>query len=386
MQQPDGSYAGSFGSLGPSSQVLLAVAAAGRNPAEWRNAAGDSLLDYLASPAAAPQDVGTAGRLAAGLSLAGINPLSVNPLLAEMFAQAYDPSTGLYDSYQSIWNQSLAIWGVLATGATLPQPAVDWLISQQNSDGGWGWAAGEASDTNSTAIVLQTLAATSRRGGDEVVDAAIAYLRGQQNADSGFPFDLAVSTSSDSNSTALVISSLTALGIDTEGSDEWIRGDVTPVTPLECLAGFQTSAGSFEWQAGTGGDLLSTAQVIPALSGAIFPIAVGVVPQYASSITLDAVQSATLYGSNAGAYRYYILVVPEGVSSVQVELEGLPGDKLVSRALGVNLYDQTGTLAEAGASDGSASAEVTVVPGETVLIQVYNYLPDLAASYTLSVH
>jgi len=81
--------------------------------------------------------------------MAGINPYSVAPALAGFIKTAYIGERGTYDAYDNTWNQALAIWGLRSIGAQVPQPAVDWLINAQNEDGGWGWAAGQTSDTNS---------------------------------------------------------------------------------------------------------------------------------------------------------------------------------------------------------------------------------------------
>ena len=47
----------------------------------------------------------------------------------------------------------------MRAGVTEPvAPGLDWLASVQNDDGGWGFLAGDATDPNSTAVVLMALA------------------------------------------------------------------------------------------------------------------------------------------------------------------------------------------------------------------------------------
>ena len=52
-----------------------------------------------------------------------------------------------------------AVVGLVRAGVTEPvTPGLDWLASVQNDDGGWGFLAGDATDPNSTAVVLMALA------------------------------------------------------------------------------------------------------------------------------------------------------------------------------------------------------------------------------------
>ena len=52
-----------------------------------------------------------------------------------------------------------AVVGLVRSGSTGPvEPALDWLASVQNDDGGWGFLAGDGTDPNSTAVVLSALA------------------------------------------------------------------------------------------------------------------------------------------------------------------------------------------------------------------------------------
>ena len=52
-------------------------------------------------------------------------------------------------------------------------------------------------------------------------------------------------------------------------------GRVDGVTPIAYLLSMQLPDGSFEWQPGTGANLLATAQAVPALLGRSYPLAGG---------------------------------------------------------------------------------------------------------------
>jgi prenyltransferase beta subunit len=165
-------------------------------------------------------------------------------------------------------------WGILGTAAlseTVPASAVAALAAQQQADGGWEWQAGFGADTNTTALAVQALLATGADPADPAVVAALDFLKSAQQPDGGFVYDPAAPEfGSDANSTAYVVQALAAAGED--AADE--RWTVKGVTPYAFLLSLQQPDGSFVWQAGTPANLLSTAQVIPALLGRPYPLAV----------------------------------------------------------------------------------------------------------------
>ncbi|MHB9033034.1 MAG: prenyltransferase/squalene oxidase repeat-containing protein [Anaerolineae bacterium] len=386
MQQPDGSFSGAFsGSLGPSTQVLLAIAAAGEDPAKWVSADGVSLLDFLRSQVTSISDAGVAGRLVTGLVLAKINPYTFSPQLVPYLKNSYVAETGLYDVNQNTWNQALAIWGLTSLGEQVPQPAVDWILKQQNADGGWGWAAAQTSDSNSTAVVLQALTALGYEASNTSVAKAVAYLRSQQAADGGFAYDTNFGSASDANSTAGALQALLSAGIDASDGFAWAKPGLTPMTPFDSLLALQTAGGAFEWQPGAGGDLISTVQAIPALLQSVIPERGAMRTVTSEPLTLSSSIVNTLPGSSAGAFNYYTLTAPEN-GQVTIVLSGLPGDPLAARGLGFAVYGPGGLVAQGADVNGVASVTIDTVGSQALTIQVYNYLPNLNLRYTLSVH
>jgi hypothetical protein len=67
-------------------------------------------------------------------------------------------------------NTAAAVQALTALGGhdAAAGKAVDWLISVQNKDGGWGYVPGGASDTNSTSVVIGALAAAGEKPADVV--------------------------------------------------------------------------------------------------------------------------------------------------------------------------------------------------------------------------
>jgi len=282
QQQADGGFGGAYG-VGISSQVLLTLAAIGDDPTQWQAGDGPSLLDYMTTQAGAINDVGVAGRVATALAMLDLDPRAFGERdLVAYIRASYNTATGAFDAHSNIWNHCLALWGLAAAGEPVSAQAIAWLNAQQNADGGWGWAAGMDSDSNSTALVLQTLSTY----GVTANAAAIAYLHTVQMPDGGFAYEVNDEMAADTNSTAGVLLSLLMVD-DPLSSWNWARTatvdqvyTLTVNKPMDGLLAMQTANGGFCWMAGGGDNLLATIQAIPALGKAIFPSEPGVYGVY----------------------------------------------------------------------------------------------------------
>jgi len=223
-----------------------------------------AINDYLAvnGAAYARTSAAAAGKLAVALAAAD----ACQPAGALTPVSYYSPTLGAY-STQSGAN-AWAILGVVAHNASTSPSAVSYLAAQMQPDGGWEWAPGWGSDTNTTALAIQALLATGEPLSATAVISGLAYLDALQGTDGGFPYAAGDNAVSDTNSTAYVVQALVAASEDPT-APRWTSGGKTP---FDYLLGMQLADGSFEWQPGTGANLLATQQAIPALLGRAHPL------------------------------------------------------------------------------------------------------------------
>jgi prenyltransferase beta subunit len=277
----DGSVPG-FSTYDATEFYVIGAAAAGYDPNQLRNGTGTAAVDYLKSQAVpATADGGNSGRLLIAAVAArqdvtnfgGVNLITkVNSFYLAGFYQA-----------ASAQGQALAILGLKAAAQVVPQAAIDAVKHAQDSDGGWDYqlvkddpnAATnfDSSDTNSTAFALMALAAV----GDHSLDgSALAWLKTQQQADGGFPYQ---GSPTDPDSTALVLQALVATRQNPNGSAWTVAGN----TPYSNLLSVQTAGGGFVGFTGTP-DAPTTSQALFGLLQQPFP-AFGV---YAAGIGVTA--------------------------------------------------------------------------------------------------
>jgi hypothetical protein len=149
--------------------------------------------------------------------------------------------------------------------------AKQFLLSHQNSNGGWGFTTNGSSDSNMTATAILALLATGTASNDSHIQQGLTYLKTAQNDDGGFTYDPQSSfgTDSDSSSTAWVLWALNATGID---QASWSKNGNTPKAYLESN---QTAAGYFKYQADSNEDAFSattTGYAAIALAGKFLPV------------------------------------------------------------------------------------------------------------------
>lgn len=171
------------------------------------------------------------------------------------------------------------IFGLLAlvsagesTSSQIVTDAKNFILNNQNVNGGWGFAVSGGTDSNITAAAIMALKTAGVSSADEKITKAINYLKTAQNDDGGFTYDpgaAAGSRPSDSSSTAWVLWALNALGID---ESLWIKNGNKP---SDYLISTQHENGYFEWQAGSGENAFSavnTAYAVIALEGKTLPL------------------------------------------------------------------------------------------------------------------
>ncbi|MGA2284238.1 MAG: prenyltransferase/squalene oxidase repeat-containing protein [Candidatus Dormibacteria bacterium] len=294
QQGTDGSIPEPGGGYADSELYAIAAAADGFDPNVLTAPSGTtSVMTYLAENAAgACADPGACGELIQAVVAAGGDPTSFGGQdLLTMLEAGYDPATGEYGDGEA-FTQALAIQGLVAAGAPVPVAATQFLKSAQDSDGGWDYEdvrddttnPYDTSDTNSTSMVLMALDAAGDHGRDAT---ALAWLVTQQDTDGGFPYQAGYG--SDPDSTALVVQAIVATGGDPFAA-AWTMGGVTPLGYLEET---QDPDGGYTFPGNAAPDPFTTSQVPLALERLAFPIPFGSRQWYLPGATLGTPPTAT---------------------------------------------------------------------------------------------
>jgi hypothetical protein len=257
--------------LGGAVEVMMALGANGERMAAWQPLTGTrTLADFVRLRATrySRQGAAEAGKLAVAAVAAGgcRTTRSLQP------SAYFSPTLGAYapDNGFNAWG----ILGTLALGQAAPSSAVEALALQQQPSGGWEWQAGFGADTNTTALAVQTLLAAGYPITATEVVSGLAFLKSGQVAGGGFVYDPSMpQNGADANSTAYALMALSAAGEDVAGEAWTVDGS----TGVDFLLSVQLPDGSVEWQAGTGPNLLATAQTVTALLGRPYPPAVGAI-------------------------------------------------------------------------------------------------------------
>ena len=268
-REQDATTGGYGDGLGGAVEVMLALGANDEKIGDWHPVTGTrTLADFVRLRATkySRQGVAEAGKLAVAAVASGgcrtVRSLQPSAYFSPTF-DAYAPDSGF-----NAWG----ILGTLALSQTVSPGAVETLAAQQQPNGGWEWQPGFGTDTNTTAVAVQTLVAAGYPVTATEVVSGLAFLKSGQVAGGGFLYDPAAPPNgADANSTAYALMALSAAGEDAAGEEWSVEGKMA----ADFLRSLQLPDGSLEWQAGTGPNLLATAQAATALLGKSYPLAVG---------------------------------------------------------------------------------------------------------------
>src|SRR5690606_26565709 len=113
---------------GTSADVALAFAAASIDPADVSTDGGTDLLSYLrASAGDVAVDPGLAAKMALALHAAGADPRDAGGIdLIAAIESGFDSQTGWYG--MSFYGHALAVLALHASGATVPDAAVEAIV------------------------------------------------------------------------------------------------------------------------------------------------------------------------------------------------------------------------------------------------------------------
>ena len=262
-QNSDGGFGGARGQGSTqlhSGWVALGLAAADRNPRAFQRG-GASAVDYIRGGLGSLRDTGELERTILVVRAAGLSPRDFGgrDLIADL--QSKRRADG---SYGTINWTAFAVLSLRASGVGGYGRSVSYLVKQQNSDGGYGFAPAAGSDADDTGTVLQALAAGGKRG-SSTTRRAVAYLKRTQHSDGGW--GQMPSQPSNAQSTAWAVQGLVAAG---RNPASFKRGGRSPLTYLRSL---QRGDGSFRYSRSSAQTpVWVTAQALVALERKAFPL------------------------------------------------------------------------------------------------------------------
>ncbi|MGH2531842.1 MAG: cell wall anchor protein [Thermomicrobiales bacterium] len=267
QQAEDGSYAGFDGEPDPgaTADAVIALAAARQAGTEVDLSASVASLEANAL-VYAQTGPGQAAKLALAVVGAGGNPrdvATVDPVA--LFTRSANEETGLFGF--GVFDHALIVLAHVAANEPVPAAAIEALRAIQIDDGSWafdGTTEDGAGDSNTTAVVIQALVAMGA-GDDPLIESALGYLRTVQADGGGFTYQPADPLTPDANSTALVVQALIAAGED-PASDDWNDA-------AGALIAFQNPSGAFRYTDAEADDnFFATVQALPAVAGLPLPI------------------------------------------------------------------------------------------------------------------
>lgn len=247
--------------LPTTADAVVALVSAGEIPSR-QTSGGHSPMDYLAEAAGqlGPADAGKVAKLVLAVRAAGGTAYDfAGQDWVKMLQRGWDPGSGLYAN--DVYSGALVLLALHAAGAGIEGQAVNGLLRYRLADGSFSFNGDPtpgSGDSNTTALVLQALVAAG--AGSDSLAPSLTYFRAKQNPDGGWTYQKPspYGEATDANSTALVLQALVAAG---ESPEDW--GD-----PVQILLGLQSDDGGLAFNADTPGvNLLATIQAIPALVG-----------------------------------------------------------------------------------------------------------------------
>lgn len=266
---------GGFGPGGITEWVVMAIAAAGQDPREWRKN-GRSPLDYWREKPVTANPYEWI-RMTLVLSAMGEDPRRfdrndyVQKMKGNYEAGQFGDPLSLRDDY---W----AVLALVAAGERTSKEvrgSVRFILKHQNPDGSWGASTtGIETCADNTAAAIIALIAAGQDARSKAIVKAFEYLKKSQQSDGGFSY---LFMPSNAASDCWAISALWAATKDPAG---WRANGNDPISHL---LGLQQPDGSFKWACGIANSpLLMTAYAVPSLLGKTYPIT----PSRSSQVTI----------------------------------------------------------------------------------------------------
>jgi len=239
-------------------EEVWALKGAGEDLGDGRWTLPDWKIDELILESSDARDY---ARKIIGIYLAGEDPGNINDrdLISEL--KSKQKANGSFGE-----NLNSTYWAIIALNLANADEsydkvlAIDYLINQQNIDGGFSSASkGNFSEADATGAVLLALSTSPETEGvSECVTRAFSYLNSVQMDNGAFAYD----NTETAESTAYAIIGLVANGEDIT-AEKWIKNGKTMI---DALIGFQLGDGSFSHSLRGPYDKMATRQALLALS------------------------------------------------------------------------------------------------------------------------
>ena len=261
---------GAIGDFATTAWAAMAIASAGEDPGSWAYGGDTDIVDYLAVNADGATSCTDYARMVLAIVASGEDPtyFGGRDFVALLFGTFDGSQMGdtsfLNDDFWAV----MALASVGDTASTASQETVAFILANQNTDGGWSWGTGQASDVDDTASAIMALRAAGESDSSVAVQDGLSYLESMQMENGGF--ESWGATNSATN--AWVIASLAATNEDPT-STRWTTAQ--SLDPVDDLLTFQNVDGSFNWTSDTPSNMaLMTSYAIPALLGEPYPVVV----------------------------------------------------------------------------------------------------------------
>jgi len=280
-QNQDGGYSSfSMGADLAASDVagtldaILAISAAGFNPAAPLDEGANSPIDFLTSSSEELE------------AYAGVDGAQAAKIILALVASNQNPRDFTGDDFVSIllghysfsgqfgvetpFGHSLAILALSAAHEPVPEAAVTWLISRQavegDVSGSWDDGFGTEGNADATAMALMALVSTGTTSTLESQASGYDFLARTRLDGGGWEY--AAGLGENANSTALAVQALSAAGLDLEAVN------AEGISVINALLAWQSESGAFQVDFGDGrfDDFFSTVQALPAATGRALPL------------------------------------------------------------------------------------------------------------------
>lgn len=260
---------GSIGSFVDSAWVTMAIAAVGEDPHDWQTG-GNSIVDYLAASSGSAGSSTDYSRMILATVAAGEDPSDFGGMdFISLLEGTHDG--GQMGDESLINDDAFGIMALISsgrdTGSSIINDSVDYILTNQNPDGGWGFSVGGDSDVDMTAACIMALIAAGESESSSAMINALNFIDSTQAENGGF---LSWGTTN-ADTDSWGISAIAAVGEDPDGSG-WTNGSGN--SPVDDLITHQQASGAFYFQDGAPGawPVQTTAKAIIALRGKYYPV------------------------------------------------------------------------------------------------------------------